>query len=123
MLDIEIGGDAIGRVRTVRKHLAGWITTATGDIAKEAGDFIKSYYLNGQALEKRTGLTYRSVKQFYVKRESAWYLRPGVGVPGSQNYLARWIGTEKEFMQPGFERYVASRDVPMRIVRKVEAKL
>lgn len=119
----QIEGDALDRVGRSSALLETWIRSATGDIAHGAGEYIKRGYLIGQALSKRSGLTYGSVKQFYAKREKAWYLRPGVGVRGSLNYLAKWIGTDKEFMKPGFDAYLNSWDVEGAIIKKIEAKL
>lgn len=123
MLHIEITGDAPKRAKSAEKYIKTWIRSAIGDLAHDAIQFIKDNYLVGQALNRRSGLTCNSVKQFWVKNEQAWYLRPGVGVPGSQNYLARWIGTPREFMRPGFERYLASRDPEGLIAKKIEGKL
>ncbi len=118
-----VSGDAQDRIDRSRVYLESWVRSAVGDVAHEAGDYIKRYYLSGQALDVRSGLTRRSIKQFYDKREKAWYLRPGVGVRGSLNYLAKWIGTDKEFMVPGFKSFMAVRDIEGDIMKKIEAKL
>jgi hypothetical protein len=123
MIKVEVGGDAIGRVRRASKHLSAWVQTATGDLAHEGADYIRMNYLRGQALNMRTGLTYRSLGQFWVDSEKSWYIRPGIGVPKSQNYLARWIGTPREFMKPGFARFLESRDPAVRIAKAIEEKL
>jgi hypothetical protein len=123
MLKVEISGDAQERIERARDHIQGWITTFTGDIAQEGSAFIKDRYLRGQALRRLTGETFGSVKQFYVKKTRTWYIRPGVGVRGSLNYLARWIGTDREFMQPGFDRFLATKDVELGMIKRLEKQL
>ena len=39
--------------------ISAWVQTATGDLAHEGADYIRMNYLRGQALNMRTGLTYR----------------------------------------------------------------
>lgn len=123
LINRQIEGDAQDRVGRASALLESWIRSATGDLAHEAGDHIKRSFLSGQNLSARSGVTRGSVKQFYDKREKAWYLRPGVGVRGSLNYLAKWIGTDKEFMKPGFDAYLNSKDIEGEIIKKIEAKL
>lgn len=122
-LKFDFSGDAEARVKRAQEHFRGWVRTATGDVAKEGGEFIKEHYLRGQALQRITGRTHDSVKQFYVRSEQSWYIRPGVGIKGSLSYLARWIGTRREFMKPGFKRFLAERNAEREIIRKVEDKL
>ena len=100
-IDIKITKD--GAIEYAAKHLSSWVTMALGDEAHNLERVIKSDYLSGQALKKVTGQTYNSVQAFFF-RNSVWRVRPGVGVRGNLNYLARWTGTEHEFMQPAFDR-------------------
>ena len=123
MLKVDISGDAEARLNRARSSISFWVISATGDIAREGADYIKDRYLRGRALDRITGTTAGSVKQFYDKKEKSWYIRPGVGIRGSLNYLARWTGTRREFMQTGFNRFLASRNVEAGIVRDLEKKL
>lgn len=108
------------RIRKVGNQLSRTVIRAEGDIAKKGATYIKRNYLRGQAMRKRTGETYNHLKLFYSKKEKAWYIRPGVGVKGSQNYLARYIGTKREFMKPGWASYLAQTDAQGYIARKLQ---
>lgn len=119
----EVGGDAGRRVSRAARLLKGWVRSATGDVANEAGRHIKTRFLRGQALNYITGTTHDSLRQWFIPRDGSWWIRPGVGIPGSLNYLAKWIGTEHEFMQPGFKDFLAGRDVGMDIIKKIERRL
>lgn len=105
-----------GALKYAIEHLPKWVTMALGDEAHNLERVIKSDYLSGQALNKITGKTYDSVQAFFF-RNTIWRVRPGVGVKGNLNYLARWTGTEHEFMRPAFDSVKDS------IARHVEERL
>lgn len=113
-LSIDIKKD--GALKYAAEHLAAWVTMALGDEAHNLERVIKGNYLSGQALNKITGKTYDSVQAFFF-RNTIWRVRPGVGVRGNLNYLARWTGTEHEFMRPAFDSVKDS------IARHVEERL
>lgn len=118
---MEVSGSAEKATLGVRASLHTLAPSLIGDVAHEAVDFIKERYLRGQALNYITGETYGHVKAYYVKGE--WWIRPGVGVAGCHNYLAKWVGTEREFMKPGFERFLNQRKkVEDAVKERVEAK-
>jgi hypothetical protein len=119
----EVSGDASRRAANAAKNIKNWVRTATGDIANEAGRYIKNNFLHGRALNLITGQTHDSVKQWYSKKDDSWYIRPGVGITGSLGYLAKWIGTSHEFMAPGFKEFLGTRDVSQEIAKKVERRL
>jgi hypothetical protein len=115
ILQMLFTGNAPRDFRKISASLSSWARAGMSDVAAEASIYIKNNYLRGQSLEYRTGLTFRSLKQFYVKSEKTWYIRPGVGVKGSQNYLAKWVDTSREFMKPGFRRYLQHRNASEKV--------
>lgn len=118
-----VGGDAKKRVEDSTKYLNTWIKVAIGDASHEIVPYIKDRYLSGQALNKITGTTYGSVQTWYSQKKKAWFIRPGVRVAGSLNYLGKWAGTEHEFMQPAFDSWMATHDLADKIAKKVDKKL
>ena len=104
---VEISGTAVRATGRVLSALGTLSPVEVGDMAHEAVEFIRNNYLRGQALERITGETYESVHAYYVNGE--WWIRPGVGIAGCLNYLARWVGTDREFMRPGFDRFLQGR--------------
>lgn len=121
-MNVKYSGDAPERVKRLSIEFSGWITKATGDIAKNAIAYIKSNFLHGRAMNKITGELEGSIKQWRDKREGAWYFRPGVGISGSLNYLTRYIGTEHEFMVPGWEEYQLKNNITDYLADYVEKK-
>jgi len=91
------------------KRLNAWVRFALIEEANEFAEYVKETKLTGNPLKKRTGETYNSVKAWTrkatSKRASALLVRPGVGVKGSLNYLAKWVGTPLEFMRPAFTEF------------------
>ncbi len=124
-LAVEISGNAARTMEYASKHISGWVFSALGDKTAEFIPFVQDGYLHGQAMRWVTGKTAGSVKMWSGrkrKKEDAWYVRPGVGIRGSLNYLYRWIGTPHEFMAPGFERFVAMARIPDYIGGKVKER-
>lgn len=82
------------------------------EASKNYATFVKSGYLTGQSMAKRTGTLFESVKFLRTKGrpELSYSVMPGVGVKGHLNYLTRYIGTEKEFMKPSFERWKSKKE-------------
>lgn len=120
---VEVSGSAEKATLGVRASLATLAPSLIGDVAHEAVDYIRQRYLRGQALNYITGETYEHVNAYYDRARREWWIRPGVGVPGSHNYLAKWVGTEKEFMKPGFEAFLHQRvKVEDEIKERVEDK-
>ena len=110
---------AIGETR-----LMAWIRWSLGEESDSFVDFVKAGYLSGQRLKVLTGETRDHVgawmqKKNRGKRESVFVIRPGKGIPGLQNYLERWTGTEHEFMRPAFAAFGAES----KIIRAVEANI
>ncbi len=119
---IDMSGNAEKATLAVRASLQTLAPSLVGDVAHEGADYIRQRYLRGQALNYITGETYGHVKAYYDRALGEWWIRPGVGIPGSHNYLARWVGTDREFMKPGFEAFLNQRKKVEDAVRdRVEA--
>lgn len=98
------------------QRLGAWVQYALRSEADDFTEYVKNSWLSGQAMNRRTGELYNSVKPWTPKGRpkkglfsnvQGVYIRPGVGIPGTLNYLGRYIGTEKEFMIPAFEQFTA----------------
>lgn len=120
-LKLEVDAEAeLRRLRKLRGGLRHAVNGALGDVSSEAIKFIKKNYLLGQSLRKITGETYEHVGQYYVAKTGSWFIRPGIGIRGSQNYLARWLGTDKDFMHRGFTAYAATLNISERVDQAVQ---
>lgn len=122
-IKISIGGNAPETIKKLNEKYPAYVTMAIGDLSHSLADSIRSKFLHGKALDLITGQTEESVKAFYEKRSKSWFVRVGVGIPGSLNYLARWTGTEHEFMAPGFTDFQNNTDIIDYLVKNVEAKI
>lgn len=77
------------------------------EASKNYAFYVKIGYLTGNPMGKRTGELFKSVKFTRTKNRPnlSYTVKPGVGVKGHLNYLNRYIGTEKEFMEPSFKEW------------------
>jgi hypothetical protein len=115
------------RIENMSAH-ADWIVKNT--IIKymdTRSQFIRDKYLNGQALQKVTGDTYQHFGSVYSKKTKTYIIRPGLGIPGNQNYLARWAKAENlkfghNFIGPG-RNYVRSQEISDAIEKRIEKEL
>lgn len=106
MIKVTSNAEKVSKdVKTVSKSLELWVRFALGKEADSFRDYIRREWLNGRALNKRTGRTQDHVDVWTSKK--GVFVRPGVGVQGWQNYLAKWVGTDREFMRPGFREFSA----------------
>lgn len=111
-------------------RLDAWVRYALSEDANEFAEYVKDTRLSGssslekgsfkQPIRRITGELYGSVKAWTSKatgkRARTLYVRPGVGIQGSLNYLARWCGTPLEFMKPSFREFSRGQ----RILKDVE---
>lgn len=123
LISMTIVGTASQDLYKRARRLKGLVRSAIGDIAHEGEEFIKKNYLEGQALHKITGELHGSVQAFYAGDKGSWFIKKGVRVRGNLNYVAKWIGTSKEFMRPGFDRFLASKDIAAQVAAKVDKSL
>lgn len=123
-LKIVISGNAQKNVDYAREHMSNWVNMAIGDKAHDLADRMRGevypFYLT-----QRTGRTRDSIGAFMRKRGrkayiSTWYVRAGIGVPGSLNYLGRWVNTEHDFWHGTFNGWRKMTDIERYIGEKVE---
>lgn len=106
------------------KRLGSWIRWAIGEQADEFVEFVQTRYLSGQKMKVRSGQTRDHIgawlqKKVNGKKSFSFLIRPGVGIPGLQNYLERWTGTSREFMIPAWRDFGENA----RITRYVDMNL
>lgn len=122
-IKITVTGNAGDQVERLRKKLPTWVRHGLGDYAHDFSYYIRQSWLHGKALQYVTGTTAYSVKAFYDRKTRSWYIRPGVGIRGSLNYLARWIGTPHEFMKPGFTAYSSAHKITDVVIDSIDKNL
>lgn len=106
MIEVSTNAKAVSqKVKTVSRSVELWCRYALGKEADDFRSYVRNFWLRGRALKYVTGETYSHVDSWI--KGSAVYVRPGVGVSGWQNYLCRWIDTDKEFMRPAFKEFSA----------------
>lgn len=115
--------EAAKKYEKAAKTLDTWIKIGVGDYAHDFIPYVQQNYLHGQALKRLTGETEESVNTWYSKRKKTWFVRPGIGIAGSLNYLGKWVGTSKEFMRPAFAAFSASNDLEKKIAEKIKRNL
>lgn len=91
-----------------QRRLLAWCRFAIREEAEDFVEYVRSSWLSGQAMQVRTGRTRDSVTP-WTNKKGQILVRPGVGIPGTLNYLNRWIGTDKEFMYPAFRSFGTAR--------------
>jgi hypothetical protein len=122
-LGATITDGATERLHKDALRISGIVRSAIGDIAHEGEDFIRRNFMQGQAIRKLSGETADSVRAYFAREDHSWYIRYGVRVKGHLNYIARWAGTKHEFLKPGFDAFIATKNLENEISRKVEAEL
>ena len=116
-------GEAPKLLEKLIEKYPNYVTMALGDLSQLLAYSVRNNFLHGQALDVITGRTEKSVKAFYDKKQKAWFVRVGVGVSGSLNYLARWTGTEREFMAPAFHDFANYVNIESFLAKNVEEKI
>lgn len=107
MIGIKTNSAKVSKdIKKISTSVQQWCRFAVGKEADSFRDYVKSNWLKGKALQYRTGQTHDHVKVW--AKGSSVYVRPGIGIPGTQNYLGRWIGSSHEFMRPAFREFSAS---------------
>lgn len=91
-----------------KERLSTWVRFGAREAAEQYTQYVKFGWLSGKALDVRTGKTRDSVRPWTNKKKQI-FVRPGVGIPGSLNYLGRWTGTSREFMRPSFRAFGEGR--------------
>lgn len=127
-MKLEISGNAIEKFEYTAKHIDGWVRSAVGDKAHSYKDYVRgnfTRFLNDRG-PGGTG-TRESIQAWTPKRNrkanvAEWYIRPGVRIPGMLNYLYKWIGTSRDFMNRTFAEWTAVNNVGDYITDKIEER-
>lgn len=82
------------------------------EASKNYATYVKLGYLTGNPMGLRTGQLFESVKFLRTKGrpELSYTVMAGVGIKGNLNYLNRYVGTEKEFMRPSFQKWKSEKE-------------
>ena len=114
-------------------RLDAWVDYSFYDEAFALSDFIKRQFLSGQKMKvrpddkRRSGVPHTRDRvlpyKYKSKKEHTIVLRPGVGIPGMQNYLVRYVGTAHEFMKPAFEAFGGRLRIEKAVRENVENML
>lgn len=140
-----------GYLKTFGASQPGIGNYVANQLAEGYAKLLRDQYLSGQVLDTVTGTTRGSVK-FYKLRKGVFAVRPGVGVPGSLNYLyiherggeirpkkkpalafmgafdwvyaRRVVMPRRPFMTPSFRKFRAeARETSARIYVAMEEKI
>jgi hypothetical protein len=126
-LRIDIDKEIGERITRRGGSLPAIMDFSMGDVAQDMAVYIRESFLDGNALEKRTGKTFASVRHYNAKKGIAGhYVDFGVAVKGHLNYLHRWTGTDREFMGPGKAGYESTgryMDLVEENLERMERKL
>lgn len=110
-----------------RKRLKSWVSFALSEEANEYAEYVKLSYLSENPVKRRTGELYYSVRAWTSKKARngirGLYVRPGVGIQGSLNYLAKWVGTPLEFMRPALAEFNAGDRIARAVKTNVDKQL
>lgn len=115
----EIKSTIKGLSEIASVRLAAWTRYALTEEANEYAEYVKETKLSGNAatkgkakipIRKITGELYNSTRAWTSRAKGknktrTIYVRPGVNVRGSLNYLVKWCGTPLEFMRPAFREF------------------
>ena len=92
------------------KRLGSWVQYS---IASEADKFVTFTRINSLTVQRLRVVTGETRDHFGAwraqkangRKGSVHVIRPGKGVPGRQNYIAKWTGTKHEFVLPSFREF------------------
>ena len=118
------------------EFLPKWISYTLNKDANEFAEYVRNFWISGQAIKKDTGETFDTLGPFVPSRkrrknatdEIYYSVRPGVGVPGNLNFHARWSKPAykqfgHEFMRPAFKAFTAGDKVQKDVERNIETGL
>lgn len=107
MIEIDIRHEPKGGLERMAREFPNIGARIAGTMASEFAKHVKAHALKGQALNRRTGRTYKSTKS-KRKAKGIYRVRPGVGIRGSLNYLYKFERGGRPFMQPSLRSFRSS---------------
>ena len=118
------------------EYLPVWINYVLNHDANEFAEYVRGYWISGNAINRVTGETFNSLMPFVPSRkrrknktdEIYYSVRPGVGIRGNLNFHGRWAKGAyaqfgHEFMRPAFRAFTAGDKVQKDVIRNVDKGL
>ena len=107
----------VGQVR-----LQAWVNYAINDEAHSYIEYVRRSWLSGQALNATPESdVWKSLAVWTRKRDQRTFIRPGVGINGMLNYLARWDKKSgHEFMDPSWMAYGGNEKINKAVMDNIE---
>lgn len=118
------------------EYLPKWISYTLNKDANDFAEYVRIFWISGQAINKVTGETFDTLGPFVPSRkrrrsatdEIYYSVRPGVGVPGNLNFHGRWAKPAykqfgHEFMRPAFRAFTAGDKVQKDVEKNIETGL
>ena len=116
------------------KYLPIWINYTLNHDSNEFAEFVKMFWISGQAINRVTDETFNSLKPYVPTRrkrkletDGVYYsVRPGVGVKGNLNFHGRWAKPAyqqfgHEFMRPSFASFTAGERVERDVLKNIDS--
>lgn len=118
------------------EYLPVWINYTLNRSANEFAEYVRSFWISGNAINKVTGETFDSLRPFVPSRkrrrkstdEIYYSVRPGVGVTGNLNFHGRWAKAAyarfgHEFMRPAFQAFTTGDKIERAVQENVDRGL
>ena len=115
------------------EYLPVWINYTLNRSANDFAEYVRNYWISGNAINRVTGETFNSLMPFVpsrkrrkMKTDEIYYsVRPGVGITGNLNFHGRWAKPAyqqfgHEFMRPAFRAFTAGDKVQKDVLRNVD---
>ena len=124
-VNIDVRGDEELRAKLndiADARLQAWVNYAISDEAHLYVDYVRRSWLSGQALNANPSSdVWKSLATWTRKRDQRTFIRPGVGITGLLNYLARWDRKSgHEFMNPSWEAYGGAARIKKAVLDNVD---
>lgn len=115
------------------EYLPKWISYTLHNTSDDFAEYVRMFWLSGQALNIVTGETINSTGAFVpagkrrrLKTDDVYYsVHPGVGIHGSLNFHGRWSKPAyrqfgHEFMKPAFQAFTAGSKVERDVLENID---
>ena len=118
------------------EYLPKWISWTLNHSANEFAEYVRTFWISGNAINKVTGETFNSLMPFVPSRkrrkrstdEIYYSVRPGVGISGNLNFHGRWAKPAyrqfgHEFMRPAFRAFTTGNKVENEVRANIDRGL
>lgn len=120
-------------IGVAQEYLPKWINYVLNHDANEFAEYVRRFWVSGQAINIVTGETFNSIQPFVpankrrkLKTDDIFYsVRPGVGIRGNLNFHGRWAKPNyqqfgHEFMRPAFIAFTAGDRIQRDVQREID---